>query len=386
MKNTLLIIFCLSLFASSAFSQKKAEPTRSDSLVHVIDSLRANDARLKWRLDSLEIVKGQEERLLDKAQDRFGHAMTLLDIVLIIAGLIAIAIGWLGKRAIDRFDSRVKTISDAANKAQVELQQIFRLREEARIAADEIGKYVPNNTQTAETKVALTPELISKLEEYDRRLSVVESLGGTLTAEEQFKRGNSLYMSGNYEDAIRAYDKATLINPQLFEPYYNKGNALAALGRHSEAISVYNLAISLRPESYSSHYNKGNSLRKIGRDEEAITAYDAAIAINPDYHEALNNRGNVLCALGRYDEAKSAFEKGLKIAPKEVLMIANMARVNSLLGNKEEMLKWLELVINTDAQWRESVKANTDFAAYFNDPDFRKLVGLPPLEEGGSPE
>lgn len=48
-------------------------------------------------------------------------------------------------------------------------------------------------------------------------------------------KGDALLARGKYKDAIKAYDKAIKINPQLSDVWYNKSNALRLLGRTREA-------------------------------------------------------------------------------------------------------------------------------------------------------
>jgi tetratricopeptide (TPR) repeat protein len=51
-----------------------------------------------------------------------------------------------------------------------------------------------------------------------------------------FDRGNILFDSDNYTEAIATYEQAVAINPQLHEAWYNRGVALASLGRYEDAI------------------------------------------------------------------------------------------------------------------------------------------------------
>ena len=48
-----------------------------------------------------------------------------------------------------------------------------------------------------------------------------------------YNKGVALYESGNYEEAIKAYDKALEINPEYADAWYNRGIALYELGRKS---------------------------------------------------------------------------------------------------------------------------------------------------------
>jgi len=63
------------------------------------------------------------------------------------------------------------------------------------------------------------------------------------TAEEWYNKGVDLYNQGNYDEAIKCYDEAIKLNPQLTEAWSNKGVVLGEQGNYDEAInaSIYGL-------------------------------------------------------------------------------------------------------------------------------------------------
>jgi hypothetical protein len=59
---------------------------------------------------------------------------------------------------------------------------------------------------------------------------------------------NTLAFQENYEEAIKAYDKAIEINPQDSDTWYNKGLCLAHLGKYNEAVEALDKAIEIDPQ------------------------------------------------------------------------------------------------------------------------------------------
>jgi len=102
---------------------------------------------------------------------------------------------------------------------------------------------------------------------------------GQTTAKNWTAKGLALSAQGEYDDAIKAYDEAIRLDPNLVETWSNKGVALAILGKY----------------------------------DEAIQALDEAIRLNPNYAAAWNNKGPVLEALGRTTEAKATFAKAREL-------------------------------------------------------------------------
>ena len=99
---------------------------------------------------------------------------------------------------------------------------------------------------------------------------------GQTTAIDWNDKGNVLVDQGKYDEAIKAYDKAIEINPQLAEVWNNKGLALYHQGKYSEAIQAYDRAIEINPQLAEAWYNKGNALKLLGRTTEADAAFAKA--------------------------------------------------------------------------------------------------------------
>ncbi len=64
---------------------------------------------------------------------------------------------------------------------------------------------------------------------------------------------------------------------QLFQ----RGNQLYNSGKFSEALASYRRALEIDPKKASAHCNIGVALRKLGRSEEAIASYRRALEIDP---------------------------------------------------------------------------------------------------------
>jgi len=60
---------------------------------------------------------------------------------------------------------------------------------------------------------------------------------------------NDLAFQGNYEEAIKTYDKAIEINPQDSDAWYNKGLCLAHLGKYKESVESLDKAIEIDPHN-----------------------------------------------------------------------------------------------------------------------------------------
>jgi len=127
-------------------------------------------------------------------------------------------------------------------------------------------------------------------------------------------KGNVLAEQGNYEEAIKALDNATELNPQDKHIWMSKGLIFAAhLGRYNESIEAYEWAIQIDLKDADAWFGKGAALNKTGRYEEAIQALNRATDLNPKLVAAWKVTGDALKALGRNSEADAAYDKAKEL-------------------------------------------------------------------------
>jgi tetratricopeptide (TPR) repeat protein len=105
------------------------------------------------------------------------------------------------------------------------------------------------------------------------------------------RQGNKLYSQSKYDEALSAYQKAQVEQPDLAELHYNVGNTLHRKedyqGAAAETLQGLSKADSdLRARAY---YNLGNSFYRQGQFAEAIAAYKEALKLNPDDQDAKHN-------------------------------------------------------------------------------------------------
>ena len=119
-----------------------------------------------------------------------------------------------------------------------------------------------------------------------------------------------------FDDALNQADKS-IDRLDLSIAHFYKGYSHIINEDYEEAIKDFDKALTIRPELYHALTNKGNALNRLGRYDEALIDLNKALTIKPDLHEALTNKGNALNGLGRYDEAAIAFDRALIIQKAE---------------------------------------------------------------------
>ena len=145
-----------------------------------------------------------------------------------------------------------------------------------------------------------------------------------------YGQGNALLASGNYTEAVAAYDHAISLEPSYFEAYDAKADALNRNGQFSDALDASTRALAINPDYAQGWINRGQILYNIGyvyEDQkkdlttaneyytQQVLAFEKAIEIDPGNADAWFNKGYALAGLKRYDEAIAAFDKVRELDP-----------------------------------------------------------------------
>ena len=122
-------------------------------------------------------------------------------------------------------------------------------------------------------------------------------------------KAEELSYKGDRENAIKFYNEAIELNPNLYQAYYNRGLAYSVLRQYERAIQDYSKAIELNPNYFNAYNNRGNDYSNLKQYEKAIQDYSKAIELNPNYSAAYYNRGRAYEKLGNNSKAQADFAK-----------------------------------------------------------------------------
>ena len=89
------------------------------------------------------------------------------------------------------------------------------------------------------------------------------------------------------ENAVRAYMKATEIDPNFSDAYYNCGNVLSELNKNEDAESQFKKCLELNPTHNNAHHNLANIYRDDHKLDLALHHYQLSNDSehhNPDMH------------------------------------------------------------------------------------------------------
>jgi len=96
-----------------------------------------------------------------------------------------------------------------------------------------------------------------------------------------YKMGNAYSNKGEYDNAIKAYQKTIKFNPQDNEAYYDIGYTYCKKGEYDKAIEAYQKAIEINPQNDKAYYCMGIAYTKLKKYEKMIEAMQKVFELNP---------------------------------------------------------------------------------------------------------
>jgi tetratricopeptide (TPR) repeat protein len=258
---------------------------------------------------------------------------------------------------------REKAAAERADKAEDSQQKMMMMLQQALLDKDtsKMGKKeVDAHDKLVEAQVASNKGDKTKAAQLNKAAGKLHK-----SAESEVSRGQELLEQEKYKPAIKAFKKATTLDPgmaiawaflgQALDDSRNEGSEKEAqqvvnayreavrldpsnsvawhnlayvlhmdLDDCDEAEEAYQGAIKARPRYQKAHYHLALCLVELGREDEAADAYRAAIKINPRYTSALSNLSILLYQDGDAEGAVEHMRQALKVTPNDVELNANL--------------------------------------------------------------
>ena len=200
------------------------------------------------------------------------------------------------------------------------------------------------------------------------------------------ERGNALYKSGKFAEAVKAYDESLAIDPSVASVYANKAAALSGQGRrlYAQAMEACVAAVALDPGYARAKARLGSLLSKLGdldaatRAAESLAGRDvfrSASALGRQLATLRDGReaGNSLFKAGEKEKAARTYTEALRAAaalevnprvtnddddPKTLasipgagLLLCNRAACAASVGDHERALADCEAVLERDPEY-----------------------------------
>ncbi len=147
------------------------------------------------------------------------------------------------------------------------------------------------------------------------------------TAASFWELGNRHAELGQWPEAIAAYDRGLLLNPDDPQLHFQRGYALAAIHQIPEAIAAYERAIALDPKFAKPKINLAILWADTERQGEAAQLLQEAIALAPELPQPYVNLAVLWMRQGRWTEAEALLQKALQLNPRYANALAHLGHL-----------------------------------------------------------
>lgn len=194
--------------------------------------------------------------------------------------------------------------------------------------------------------------------------------------------GNYFSLTKDHEEAIKAFERATDLNPRFAYAYTLQGHEHVSKESFDSAKALFRKAIACDPQHYNAYYGLGDCVARMGKYDEALLYFEKARIINPVniilicccgnileklyYQEkALNyyelacklqpgstipkyKKAQLLFAMGRFSVAMELFEELTKLSPEEATVHFMLGQIYQTMGRKNDAIREYTVAINLD--------------------------------------
>jgi len=162
----------------------------------------------------------------------------------------------------------------------------------------------------------------------------------------------SIYQElGQPEDALRHFEAARRLKPNIASPAFNVGTALESLGRESDATSAYRSAISIDSSYLRARARLAALLFRQGQLAAALQEYTQALKLKPGDDSLRCERARVLVAVDKPGEARTEYAAALSRNPGDFVCLVNAtwllaAHEDEAIRSPVDAVKYGELAVS----------------------------------------
>jgi len=164
--------------------------------------------------------------------------------------------------------------------------------------------------------------------------------------------GLCLQQQGKMEEAARAYERATRLNPKFVPAWFGFGTVNVFLKKPEAAIKALQKTIELDPGYLPAYNNLGNIYREIQQYDKAKEMFDKVVELKPDFAEGWYNIGLLYKVQEDGDNAIQAFGKAVALRPDYVKAYCKMGLCHAYLSDDfEKALKDFDTALEINPRY-----------------------------------
>jgi adenylate cyclase len=201
-------------------------------------------------------------------------------------------------------------------------------------------------------------------------------------AEAHASRGVALQFGGRHKEAIAEYERALVLDPDLYAANYFYARFFFAQGDFERAAELFERATQIRLDDYRSPTMLTAVYRSLGQDEDrersarlGLERAECELNLHPENSGPAHCGALALAHLGERDRAKDWAARTLAIDPDDMFAQYNIACVYSQLGELDPAIDLLEkLLPHASSEQILWIKKDSDLDPIRSHPRYRKLL------------
>ncbi|MBN1151516.1 tetratricopeptide repeat protein, partial [candidate division WOR-3 bacterium] len=189
-------------------------------------------------------------------------------------------------------------------------------------AFSSIGSLIESQRQSVENINSLSEKLenilvkqIEVFEREEKNLKTLEKESNRSKAMTHNDRGVGFYHTKQFHTAIKEFQKATDLAPELHEPYLNLGIVFAEIGEMEKAKNLFTKVIEMSPETVEAYINLGLLYVYDEKLDQAETLIKESLKFSPNYSRSLSALGEIYFKMKKYDLAEDAWQRAVDVNP-----------------------------------------------------------------------
>src|SRR5262245_48048874 len=181
--------------------------------------------------------------------------------------------------------------------------------------------------------------------------------------------GDALLVPFQPPEAIRYYQAAVAIRPQVALGYHRLGFALGSAGRIEEGVEAYLRTVDIESGSAGPRFLLAWSLSHLGRHDEAIHHLQVAVRLEPDSADLRTTLGKTLAVRGRYAEALDHYRRAAALDPKNTSTPRQVRSILMQLRRGEEVRAAWQTVLDADPPEHDAWYGYAEFCLFLGRED-----------------
>jgi tetratricopeptide (TPR) repeat protein len=154
--------------------------------------------------------------------------------------------------------------------------------------------------------------------------------------------GDAQLAQNRFDDALDAYEKALVVQPDSSKALLGQTRGLTGLGRGAEAIQRIGATMNKYPDALWPRLSLAYAYEKAGDTDKAFEAIRTGVANHEDWEEGYVLLADMLSRAKKIDEARKVLQLGIEKVKESISIRTTLATLELTMKRSEEALKALE--------------------------------------------